>query len=171
VVVPLESLLIIHGEGEPGYDGVVSRDAAFRELEAVYADLERELSELRPLCRTSGRCCRFKDYGHQLWTTGFELDYLVAQRGLPEPQNAGEGVCPYLKGGLCSVRDHRMLGCRIYFCDASYQDAMGPLYERYHRRIKEIHQRQGIPYEYGELLSRLSGRREAPAGQGSVPEM
>lgn len=136
----------------------MSRDAADRELETLYADLERELGELRPLCRTSGRCCRFKDSGHQLWTTALELDYLVAREGLPAPFNAAEGVCPYLKGGLCGVRDHRMLGCRIYFCDASYASAMGPLYEKYHRRIKEIHQREGIPYEYSELLAGLAAR-------------
>jgi Fe-S-cluster containining protein len=136
----------------------MSREAAFRELEAVYADLERELSELRPVCRTSGRCCRFRESGHELWTTGLEFEYLLAHRGLPE--TSSREACPYLKDGLCGVRDHRMLGCRIYFCDPGYASAMGPLYERYHRRIKDIHQRQGIPYDYAELLSRVEGRRD-----------
>jgi Fe-S-cluster containining protein len=142
----------------------MSREAAFRELETVYADLERELSELGPVCRTSGRCCRFRESGHELWTTGLEFEYLRAHRGLPEARR--EDVCPYLKDGLCSVRDHRMLGCRIYFCDPSYAQAMGPLYERYHRRIKDIHRREGIPYEYGELLSRLA-RQGEPDGDRS----
>lgn len=132
------------------------QDEAFRDLEAAYADLERELSVLRPKCELSGRCCRFKDFDHQLWTTDLELDYLLARAGRPSP--GPEGVCPWLKDGLCSVRDHRMLGCRIFFCDPGYKDAMGPLYEKYHRRLKDIHARHGLPYAYGELLATL-GRR------------
>ena len=131
------------------------QDEAFRDLEAAYADLERELSVLRPKCELSGRCCRFKDFDHQLWTTDLELDYLLARAGRPSPGPAG--VCPWLKDGLCSVREHRMLGCRIFFCDPGYKDEMGPLYEKYHRRLKDIHARHGLPYAYGELLSRLAG--------------
>jgi len=129
------------------------RKKAFEELEEVYADLDRELAELRPRCELSGRCCRFREYGHQLWTTPLELEYLLTH----ETGRLVTGdVCPYLEGGRCGVRDHRMLGCRIYFCDPSYADAMGPLYERYHRRIKDLHSRHGIPYRYFEFLSEIA---------------
>jgi Fe-S-cluster containining protein len=134
-----------------------SRDDLWKELEGIYADLDRELAVLRPLCQRSGRCCRFKEFGHQLWTTAVELDYLIEREGLPAP-NAATEVCPYLKDGLCGVRDHRMLGCRIYFCDAGYKDAMGPLYEKYHARIKELQRRHGLPYEYGEFLAAVARR-------------
>ena len=140
------------------------QDEAFRDLEAAYADLERELAILRPKCELSGRCCRFKDFDHQLWTTDLELDYLLARAGRPSPGPGG--VCPWLKDGLCSVRDHRMLGCRIFFCDPGYKEAMGPLYEKYHRRVKELHVRHAIPYRYGELLSLLHGDTEAPKTVG-----
>jgi Fe-S-cluster containining protein len=131
----------------------------WRELEEIYGDLERELSTLRPLCRQSGRCCKFKEFGHQLWTTPLELDYLVEHEGLPVRSGAEpDGVCPYLKDGLCGVRDHRMLGCRVYFCDAGYAGAMGPLYEKYHARIKALHRRHGVPYEYREFQSALARR-------------
>jgi Fe-S-cluster containining protein len=138
----------------------MGRPEVWIELETIYADLTRELEELRPLCRTSGRCCRFKAYGHQLWTTRLELDYLIEHQGLPAAAAAEEGTCPYLKDGLCSVRDHRMLGCRIYFCDAGYASAMGPLYEKYHARIKDLHRRHGEPYRYGELLASLRDLQE-----------
>jgi hypothetical protein len=149
-----------------------SRDV-WSELEGIYADLDRELEVLRPLCRSSGRCCRFREFGHQLWTTAVELDYLVAREGLPAQGSAD--VCPYLKDGLCGVRDHRMLGCRIYFCDAGYEGAMGPLYEKYHARIKELHRRHGLPYEYGEFLAAIARRLGArsgagPAGSASGPD-
>jgi len=128
-------------------------------LEEIYTELDRELATLRPLCQTSGRCCRFKAYGHQLWTTRVELDYLVEKQGFPEGPAGEPGTCPYLKEGLCSVRDHRMLGCRIYFCDAGYAGAMGHLYEKYHSRIKELHRRHGEAYRYGELLVSLGELR------------
>jgi Fe-S-cluster containining protein len=136
----------------------MGRPEAWKELEEVYTDLERELSQLRPLCRRSSRCCRFQEYGHQLWTTSVELDYLVEHEGLPAAPASGSGTCPYLKDGLCGVRDHRMLGCRIYFCDPNYKSAMEPLYEKYHARIKEIHRRHGQPYEYAEFLRALDRR-------------
>jgi Fe-S-cluster containining protein len=136
----------------------MGRDEVWSELEGIYADLDRELAVLRPLCQRSGRCCKFKEFGHQLWTTQVELDYLVAREGLPAAGSGDGGACPYLRDGLCGVRDHRMLGCRIYFCDAGYAGAMGPLYEKYHSRIKELHQRHDLPYEYAEFLSAI-GRR------------
>jgi Fe-S-cluster containining protein len=135
----------------------MGRSELWHELEEIYADLGRELATLRPLCQTSGRCCRFKAYGHQLWTTRLELEYLVEHAGLPAGPPPESGTCPYLKDGLCSVRDHRMLGCRIYYCDSGYAAAMGPLYEKYHTRIKELHRRHGEPYRYGELLASLPG--------------
>ena len=61
----------------------MDRVAAFRELERVYADLEAELAERRPRCELSGRCCRFAEVGHQLWTTRLELEYLREHAGPP----------------------------------------------------------------------------------------
>ncbi|HXG62682.1 MAG TPA: hypothetical protein VNO22_15035 [Planctomycetota bacterium] len=129
----------------------MDRAAAFRELEEIYRDLDRELAALRPRCELSGRCCRFREFGHELWTTPIEFEYLL--RHAPRPSPRPEGVCPFLQGGLCGVRPYRMLGCRIFFCDAGYAPAMGPLYERYHARIRDLHRRHGVPYRYFEFLS------------------
>ncbi|HXX93165.1 MAG TPA: hypothetical protein VEN81_05995, partial [Planctomycetota bacterium] len=73
-------------------------------------------------------------------------------------------ACPYLREGLCGVRDHRMLGCRIYFCDPNYADQMGPLYERFHRKIKDLHRKHGLPYEYSEFL-KASRARGTPGSE------
>lgn len=139
--------------------GGMDRTAAHRELEAIYAELQAELDALRPLCRRSDRCCRFGEFGHQLWTTPMELDYLIDHEG--PPTSVPDSVCPYLRDGLCGVHDHRMLGCRVYFCDPNYSSLMGPVYEKYHARIKELHRRHGIPYRYFEVLGELR-RRSAP---------
>ena len=86
----------------------IDRAEAFRDLEAVYAELDADLSALTPRCELSGRCCKFRDYKHQLWTTRLELEYLLQKEG--PPPVGPDGVCPWLKAGQCSVRDHRMLG-------------------------------------------------------------
>ena len=127
---------------------------ATRELESIYADLQRELEGLRPLCRLSGRCCRFGESGQQLWTTRLELEFLLEHQGIPEQVSGG--ACPYLRDGLCGVRDHRMLGCRVFFCDVTYQSAMGPVYEKYHRRVRDLHGKFGIPYEYREFMAEIT---------------
>jgi hypothetical protein len=146
----------------PRYDAaVMDRAAAYRDLEALYAELDAELARLRPLCRLSGRCCRFRDFRHQLWVTRLELDFLLEREGLPA--STAEGTCPFLKGGLCGARAHRMLGCRVFFCDEAYKPRMGPLYEEFHRRLKDLHRRHGVPYEYSELLAELDRRRAGEA--------
>jgi hypothetical protein len=135
----------------------MGKSEAFAELETLYAELDRELEGLRPLCRQSSRCCRFKEFGHQLWTSELEVDWLLEREALPA---AGpEDVCPWLREGRCGAREGRMLGCRIFFCDPGYAGAMNPLYERFHGRIKEIHRVHGIPYAYREFLSELARRR------------
>jgi Fe-S-cluster containining protein len=141
--------------------GRVEPQEAYRDLEAVYADLDAELARLRPACQASGRCCRFREHGHQLWTTRLEIDYLVESEGLPT--SIPDGACPYQKGGLCGVRDHRMLGCRVYFCDPAYKPHMAAIYEKYHRLIRDLHSRHGLPYHYFEVLE---GLRRVTPGEG-----
>jgi hypothetical protein len=59
-----------------------------------------------------------------------------------------------------------MLGCRIYFCDPAYASAMGPLYEKYHGKIKELQKRHAVPYRYSELIQALESRNLKPEGGG-----
>ena len=129
---------------------------AVRELEEVYADLEKELERRRPVCNLSGRCCRFGESGQQLWATQLEIDHLVEREGLPG--SVPDGLCPYLRDGRCGVRGNRMLGCRVYFCDPAYAPHMSDVYERHHARIREIHRRRGLPYAYTEFLSEMRRR-------------
>ena len=139
----------------------------FLDLESVYAELEADLAALGPRCQLSGRCCRFREYGHQLWTTRLELEYLLTKEGPPKAarsQAGSDGVCPWLREGQCSVRDHRMLGCRIFFCDEAYESSMGPLYEKHHARIRELHRRHNVPYDYFEFLGGLGRLQEEASG-------
>jgi len=135
------------------------RGAAYRALEALYDELRAELDSLGPACRLTGRCCHLKEFGHQLWATRLEIEYLLEKAGFPG--RIPEGVCPFLDGEVCAARPYRMLACRTFFCEASFRHHMGPLHEKYHRRVRDLHRLAGWPYEYVEFLGELARRAGA----------
>ncbi|MCK6460300.1 MAG: hypothetical protein L6Q95_10460 [Planctomycetes bacterium] len=121
---------------------------ALAELRRIYGKADEEARGNPALrCELSGRCCRFREAGHVLFVTRLEYDEMVRCGGAP---GAGEeGVCPWLRGGLCGNREGRALACRTYFC--SDEAAAAALTERHHREIRRLHERHGIPYDYRPL--------------------
>ncbi|MBI2931628.1 MAG: YkgJ family cysteine cluster protein [Planctomycetes bacterium] len=132
-------------------------DQAFQALEVLYDALAEELQRLQPVCRMSGACCRFEQAGHRLYVTALELEHLRARTGFAgaDWSRVKEGACPFLDRGRCGVRTHRMLGCRVYYCDPAFQPRMSGLYEKYHERVKGIMRAHGLPYEYFDYLDRM----------------
>ncbi|HEX5139158.1 MAG TPA: hypothetical protein VFY93_19475 [Planctomycetota bacterium] len=120
---------------------------AVAELRRIYAEADAEAaSDPRLRCELSGRCCRFREAGHVLYVTRLEFEEMVRSGGA----GAGEeGTCPWLRGTLCGNREGRALACRTYFC--SDEAAAAALTERLHARIRELHVRYGIPYDYRPL--------------------
>ena len=141
---------------------------------AVLAEADADIASRRPVCRSSGRCCKFEAYGHRLYVTAVELEHFarvhVAEKdkrqktkdervgvvSLPQffAQDKPEG-CPYQVENLCTAREARPLGCRIYFCDENAQGWQNEVYEKYHTRLKELHALHGIPYRYLEWREAL----------------
>lgn len=125
------------------------------EIETIYADLAAQIEARSPACWASGRCCNFKEAGHELFTTGLEAAYTLARAGTPA-KPLEEGLCPYQLDRLCSAHTSRPLGCRVYFCDRSAQAWQQRLSEHGLAQIRALHQRLEIPYRYarwGELLT------------------
>lgn len=131
-----------------------ARELALAELDAIYRELEAELAALSPRCELSGRCCDFKTSGHELFATELEVDHAKAHGGAAPP-SAPIDLCPFWKAGRCELRDGRPLGCRVYFCDPAYADAMPEIAERYHRRIVSLHERFGLDYRYRRFILRI----------------
>ena len=128
----------------------------WQELAALYEDLETEIALLGPVCQLSGRCCRFREFEHTLFVSGLEIEYLL--KGAPEPQGTldrGE-TCPWQdRSGRCSARGARPLGCRVFFCDPTYQSAGPELCERFLTRLKDLADRHGISWDYAPLHRHL----------------
>lgn len=129
--------------------------AVREELAALYRDLDARVSRLGPRCELSGRCCRFEEYGHDLFATSVEMGYLVTGEDLPSLTDYGPtaGRCPLQQGRLCSVREHRPMGCRLFYCDPRFEDRLADLYEHYLEQLKSLCHRHGLEWNYRPFLS------------------
>ena len=116
----------------------------------IYEDLARDLAQLAPVCELSGRCCRFKEYGHRLYISRTEAELLL-EDGLPPNATVDEAGCPFQIGGLCTAREKRPFGCRVYFCDPKYAGQAEILSEKYLEQLREMHRATNTPWDYGEL--------------------
>jgi Fe-S-cluster containining protein len=136
---------------------LIDADAYRADLRSIYEELDAEVSRLAPRCDLSGRCCRFEEYGHTLFVSTLEAALLVADAQPPSRELDSGSTCPWQDSrGLCTARSARPLGCRIYFCDPSYQDHMSELSETFVRRLKSLADRRGLPWDYAPLHRQLS---------------
>ena len=134
-------------------------------LLAIYNDLAADVADAAPVCELSGRCCRFKEYGHTLFISRPEAELLLEQ-ALPENASLDEAGCPYQVNSLCVAREGRPLGCRIYYCDPRYAGVGEALSERYIAQLKQLHESTGLPWDYRPLHHFL---KEADGGPTMLP--
>lgn len=124
-------------------------------LTAFYDDLDAAIADRAPVCTNRGLCCNFESYGHDLFVTSVELAHFVAGHAdawrLPTAQRS----CPYQVDGKCTARDHRPMGCRVFFCDESSRDWQNAEYEKRLAALNRIGDDLHIEYRYAEWLSAL----------------
>ncbi len=123
------------------------------ELQALYRELDLELASLKPRCELSGRCCNFKESGMTLFATDLEIAHLRATT--PPGRNDDPQLCPWWEGGLCTAREGRPLGCRVYFCDTTKAAELEALSIRFHDRLKRLHEQTGVVYRYSPFVVRV----------------
>lgn len=156
-------------------DSPLPDPAPFRgALRALYNALDAEVAGLGPVCRLSGRCCRFEEYGHTLFVSAPEVALLLVD-GPPPARALDDGAtCPWQDGlGRCTARDARPLGCRVYYCDPAYQDHASDLSETYIARLKQLADVYRLPWNYAPLHRHLRWAEAAelfagPAHPGAV---
>jgi hypothetical protein len=136
------------------------------ELRVLYTELDREVAAIGPVCELSGRCCRFQEYGHTLFISTAEVEYLVGEAPPPERPLDQGATCPWQNSrGHCTARDARPLGCRIYYCDPSFQEEAHRLSERFIDRMKRLSCDHAIPWNYAPLHRHLNEEQR----QGRFP--
>jgi Fe-S-cluster containining protein len=152
---------------QAGYDGIVveltpqqqsefgvavaraaGREDVRQAIASLYAALQDAIDLRRPLCTTSGRCCRFDEFGHRLFVTTLEMAAFIGQ--MPDPGMDNPGGCPFQREKLCSVHTIRPFGCRVFFCDATATDWQQEQYARFHQELRRLHEELNVPYFYVE---------------------
>ncbi len=129
---------------------------ALHELRELYGQLEAEMAPLRRPCLSSGQCCHFTDFDHRLYVTRLEAAEMVRSGEELDLKQAGQGTCPFLRGRLCGIREHRALGCRVFFCDQTLEEERNEIYEKYLDAIRQIEVRHGIAHEYVQITEAWS---------------
>lgn len=133
-------------------------------MRAFYAATDAAIAAHRPVCINRGACCKFGQFGHKLYVTQVELRYFLSQqRAAGLKPVVSDEACPYQVGGQCTARDHRPLGCRVFFCDPAAKAWQPDEYERGLAELKQIGAEFDIPYQYGEWLAGLRAAESADA--------
>jgi Fe-S-cluster containining protein len=132
------------------------------EVLELYKAVDAEVAAAGPVCVASGRCCRFKEHGHVLFLSNLEADVLLAGAPPYEPPVTPD-FCPFQKGNLCTAREPRPLGCRVYYCDPSYQETGNQISEKYIARLKALAEENGVAWRYAPLHYFLNAPETAVA--------
>ena len=132
----------------------------------LYRQVDAEVAAAGPVCEASGRCCRFKEFGHRLYISNLEAEVLLAAAPAFEKPVSAD-FCPFQKDSLCTAREPRPLGCRIYFCDPAYQETSHAITEEYLVRLKELAVAHGLDWLYAPLHHFLNLAPDRPAAISS----
>ncbi len=130
----------------------------------LYREADAAVAAAGPVCIASGRCCRFKEFGHTLFLSQLEADVLLADAPPYDPASVTSDFCPFQKGNLCTAREPRPLACRLYYCDPAYAGKAEELSERYIARLKRLADEAGAGWRYAPLHVFL---KEGPQGDPS----
>ncbi len=131
-----------------------------RQVLELYREVDRQVAAAGPVCVASGRCCRFKEYGHTLFLSNLEAEILL-EGAPPHAGPVTPDFCPYQKENLCTAREPRPLGCRIYYCDPAYQETGNRLTEEALRRLKELACAHDLAWRYAPLHHFLNHPEQA----------
>jgi Fe-S-cluster containining protein len=128
----------------------------------VYAAADAAVAEAGPRCEASGRCCRFTEYGHTLFLSQLEAEILLEAAPAYDAPVTRDG-CPFQVNNLCTARDPRPIGCRVYFCDPAYQDRMSEIIEKAIEDLKAIADEFNTGWNYAPLHVHLNAAPPRPA--------
>ena len=150
-------------------------------LKELYRELEQQTLELDAICQRCGNCCRFEQFGQELLASTAEVGYLLAwlrkqpsmlKKSLTKRAPHSHKLCPFLENDSCALREARVLGCRVFFCQAEgpKKQQMADIYETYHKRIQDLHEQRGLSYNYLLWPRAIRAISELECAGKSLPE-
>jgi hypothetical protein len=139
-----------------------------RRVRELYREVNAAVAAAGPVCEASGRCCRFQEYGHVLFLSNLEAAVLLAEAP-PYDKPVSPDFCPFQKDRLCTAREPRPLGCRIYHCDPSYQEIGNQITETFLKKLKALADAHGVEWRYAPLHHFLNNAPDRPAPSRTPP--
>ncbi len=136
-------------------------------VDAVYASVDAAIAEASPRCESSGKCCRFTEYGHTLFLSHFEAEILLETAPAYAPPITRDG-CPFQVGNRCTARAERPLGCRIYFCDPNFQEPQQTITEAAIARLKQLADEYDAGWQYAPLHVFLNAADRPPESSARI---
>ena len=142
------------------------------EMLKLYSEVDAAVAAAGPKCDSSGRCCRFTEWGHILYLSHLEAEVLL-DAAPPYEQPASPDFCPFQQDKLCTAREPRPLGCRIYFCDPNYQPTANVIMEAALAKLKRLADEHDLGWRYAPLHVFLNEAepqvRPPSAGRRRIP--
>lgn len=132
-----------------------------RQVLELYREVDAQVAQAGPVCVASGRCCRFKEYGHTLFVSNLEAAVLLAAAPAYTTPVSPD-FCPFQQGTLCTAREPRPLGCRIYYCDPAYQETGNRITESALGRLKSLARDNNLTWCYAPLHHFLNAHERTP---------
>lgn len=123
----------------------------------LYDSADEEIQSHKPVCVASGKCCRFAEYGHTLFLSNLEAVVLL-QHAPAYSTPTDSSFCPFQVEKLCTAREYRPLGCRVYFCDPGYAGKAEPITEHFLTQLKLIAEEEHVQWQYAPLHRFLDAR-------------
>lgn len=120
----------------------------------IYKKLEEELASINPGCNSCGTCCHFDEFDHVLYTSTIETDYIRENVEIPS-FDPDKNICPFLIDNQCSIREHRTLGCRVFFCNPEYKEKSQDIYNKYYAMIKDLAIKNQLEWRYAPMMKLL----------------
>ena len=124
------------------------------EIVEIYNELEAELASINPGCNTCGTCCHFDEFNHVLYASTIETKYIQENIEVP-PFDPDQGTCPFLIDDKCTIREHRALGCRVFFCNPDHKETLQDIYEKYYTMIKDMAVKNQTEWNYAPMMKLL----------------
>ena len=135
---------------------IVMKEQAKKNLDIIeiYKKLDAELASINPGCNACGTCCHFDEFGHVLYASTIETDFILENVEVPS-FDLDKNVCPFLIDDQCTIREHRALGCRVFFCDPQHKETLQGIYEKYYTIIKDLAIDSDVEWHYAPIMKLL----------------
>ncbi len=124
--------------------------AVRRDVLAAYAAADAAVRAAGPRCDASGRCSRFTEYEQTLFLSHFQAELLL-EAAPPYEKPVTRDGCPFQVNNLCTARDARPIGCRVYFCDPAYQETGSQITEAAVAALKAVADAHDTGWRYAPL--------------------